>query len=486
MDPIADTLNNAERKILLSLKGEEDVEDIARRLGYGELVEAMSPISWLSRKGLVEIKERVEYAYSLTERGEKVLKRGLPEAQALDLVKGGIAITEFRDELGKDASIAIGWLKNEGCEIEGGKFIVDEAKICDLRERVSQELEALGNPDEGAYELLGGRGLVRKRAKSQRRVALTEMGERLVKELGKEREKKRREEINQLTPEIIKSGEWRKLKFRSYDVKAHVPTPRMGKRHLLTLLIDQVRDAFLKMGFTEIRGDYVVSSFWDMDVLFIPQDHPARDLQDTFYVDRSFDLDSELLHKVKRIHEDGGDTGSDGWGYSWSEEEAKKALLRTHTTIETIRYLSNHPKGPVKIFSVDKIFRKEAIDSKHLPEFNQIEGVVMEKHADFRELLGVFKQFYSYMGFEVRFRPSYFPYTEPSLEIQIQKDGEWIELGGSGIFRPEVLAPFGIKENVLAWGLGLERLGMIVYDLKDIRGLYTNDVDELQSFPLRR
>ncbi len=482
MDTVANALSPQEKKILLNLKGEEDVEEIAKRLGYKELVEVMSPISWLSRKGLVEIRERVKSVYYLTDRGEKILKGGLPEARALDLIKKGSSMKDLSKQLGGEASVAIGWLKREGCKIEGGRFLIDERKIADLEKEISGELKALKNPDDKAYELLKGRGFVKRKEKSMRWASLTKIGEQVRGRLKKEKEEKK---VSQITPELIKSGEWRG-RLRSYDVRAYAPTPRVGKRHILTLLIDRVRDTFLKMGFKEIRGNYVVSSFWDMDVLFIPQDHPARDLQDTFYLNHSFDLDPDLLEKVGRIHENGGDTGSKGWGYKWSEEEAKRALLRTHTTLETMRYISQHPKGPIKIFSVDRIFRKEAVDSTHLPEFHQIEGVVMEKRADFRELMGVFKQFYSLMGFNVRFRPSYFPYTEPSLEVQIYWDGKWIELGGSGMFRPEVLAPFGIKEPVLAWGLGLERLGMILYDLKDIRDLYTNDVDELQSFPLRR
>jgi phenylalanyl-tRNA synthetase alpha chain len=478
---VAETLSQREKEILLSLDGEEEVELLAQRLGYSELVEAMSPLSWLSRKGLVEIRERVEPEYSLTERGAKTLQEGLPEARALDLVERGSSMKELSDQLGDEASIAIGWLRREGCKIEGGKFLIDEKKIADLRKKIEGEIKALENPDVKVYELLKGRGFLKRREKNRRQVSFTARGKEIADRL-REMGEKPEELISQLTPELIKSGERRRL--RRYDVTAFAPMPRIGKRHLLTILIERVREAFLKMGFIEIRGDYVASSFWDMDVLFIPQDHPARDLQDTFYLDKEFDLDPGVVEKVKRVHENGGDTGSKGWGYAWSEDEAKRALLRTHTTLETIRYISQHKKGPIKIFCVDRIFRREAIDPAHLPEFHQIEGVVMERGADFRELMGLFKEFYSMMGFEVRFRPSYFPYTEPSLEVQIQREGEWIELGGSGMFRPEVLGPFGIKEPVLAWGLGLERLGMVLYGIDDIRELYTDDIERLQAFHL--
>jgi phenylalanyl-tRNA synthetase alpha chain len=241
------------------------------------------------------------------------------------------------------------------------------------------------------------------------------------------------------------------------------------------------------MGFTEIRGDYIESCFWNMDALFIPQDHPARDAQDTFYLKNptSLDIPAELAEKVKRIHETGGDTGSEGWKYKWSDTEARRAILRTHTTVNTIRYLSEHPEPPVKVFSVGKVFRREATDPKHLAEFHQIEGIVMEEGANFRMLIGVIKEFYSRMGFsQVRFRPSFFPYTEPSLEVEVLFGDRWMELGGAGIFRPEVTAPFNIKHPVLAWGLGLERLVMKRYGIADIRQLYMGDLEWMRKTPI--
>jgi phenylalanyl-tRNA synthetase alpha chain len=166
-------------------------------------------------------------------------------------------------------------------------------------------------------------------------------------------------------------------------------------------------------------------------------------------------------------------------------EEAKKVILRTHTTVNTIRYLINNPSPPAKVFSIEKVFRRENIDATHLPEFHQVEGIVYEKDANFCMLKGILKEFYSKMGFEkIRFRPSYFPYTEPSMEIEVEFNGRWIELGGSGIFRPEVTEPFGIKYPVLAWGLGLERMAMNLLGLNDIRMLYFSDIEWLRSLPL--
>ena len=242
------------------------------------------------------------------------------------------------------------------------------------------------------------------------------------------------------------------------------------------------------MGFEEIQGNYVESCFWNMDVLFIPQDHPARDLHDTLYLKNPSKIEVQerkLMEIVAKVHENGGITDSDGWGYKFSEEEGLKALLRTHTTVNTIRYLYNNPEPPCKVFSIGRVFRKENIDPTHLPEFYQIEGIVHEENSNFRQLIGILKEFYRRMGFEkVRVRPGYFPYTEPSMEIEVFWNKKWMELGGSGIFRPEVTEPVGVKNPVLAWGLGLERLAMLRYGLEDIRDLYISDLAWLRKTPL--
>ena len=217
----------------------------------------------------------------------------------------------------------------------------------------------------------------------------------------------------------------------------------------------------------------------------IPQDHPARELHDTFYLSEpaSFVInEKEIVDAVKEIHEDGGNTGSKGWGASWSKETAQQALLRTHTTVGTIRYLSNNPTPPARVFSVGRVFRREALDSTHLPEFTQVEGIIVEPEANFGMLIGVLKEFYRRMGFnDVRVRPAYFPYTEPSLEVEVKFGKKWLELGGAGIFRPEVTSPFDIECPVLAWGLGLERLAMLHLDLEDIRMLYQSDLKWLKE-----
>jgi phenylalanyl-tRNA synthetase alpha chain len=195
--------------------------------------------------------------------------------------------------------------------------------------------------------------------------------------------------------------------------------------------------------------------------------------------------DEEIVQKVKAVHETGGDTGSLGWRYAWCREEAERALLRTHTTVNTIKYLAKHPDPPTKVFCISRVFRNESIDMTHLPEFQQIEGIIMEEGANFDMLVCTLKDFYHRMGFDkVRVRPGPFPYTEPSLEVDVYYNGSWMELGGAGVFRPEVTGPLGIKHPVLAWGLGFERLAMLKWNLKDVRELYVTDLDMLRQNPI--
>ena len=243
------------------------------------------------------------------------------------------------------------------------------------------------------------------------------------------------------------------------------------------------------MGFKEMTGNLVQTSFWDLDALFVPQDHPARDMQDTFYIkDPKYGkIPKELSKKIKSTHENGWTTGSKGWQYKWSEEEAKKLLMITHDTYLSARTLASIKKEdlPIKTFQVMKVFRNEALSWKSLFEFYQIGGIVVDPDANFKHLKGYLKTFFIKMGFkDVRIRPAHFPYTEPSAEVDVlhPKKNEWIELGGSGIFRPEVVKPLlGISVPVLAWGLGLERTIMEYYKITDIRDVYKNDLKQLKE-----
>lgn len=502
MDITGEELSTNEKKVLLALHklgGRGLFNDIVKTGGFKEENEAMNAVSWLRYKGMVTTKEEIKKLYSLGKEGERLVEKGLPEKRALKYIikKGGkTVLTKLQETLNKDEiPIAVGWLKKKGwatIKKEGNKVLLevtpDGKKMVDKETEDEQTLLFLkkhpGSPlnPKTVASLKTRKNVIEEKNVVSLQVSLSEKGKKAVK-----KGLKIEEEITQITSKIIKTGEWKKKKIRPYDINVFAPIISGGKPHPLVNLKNRVREIFLAMGFEEIEGNYVESCFWNMDVLFIPQDHPARDMQDTLYCKKpkKIDVDEKLLEIIKNIHENGGNTGSKGWGYHFSKKEAERVLLRTHTTVNTIRYLYKHPEPPAKVFSIGKVFRRENLDATHLPEFYQIEGIIHEEGANFRQLIGVLKEFYRRMGFEkIRLRPAYFPYTEPSMEIEVFWNNKWMELGGSGIFRPEVTLPAGVKNPVLAWGLGLERLAMLKLGLNDIRKLYISDLQWLRDTPL--
>jgi phenylalanyl-tRNA synthetase alpha chain len=501
---VVEQLSYFEKKVLKALNelNRASPEEIRRKSGLEQLVEVMNASSWLQAKSLVKIDESITKSYSLM--NPQVATRPLPEKVALDILlkhlngKGSMADLKRSGKLTNDEiSIALGWIRKKGWGVvskDGADTIItvtekgkeaahkkgeDELLI----ERMARGEVSDAEADKEILESLKQRkDIVNERHINLRYISLTEQGAKLAA-----MPFEMKEEVAQLTPELIQSGGWKDVDVRKYDVKAFAPTVHGGRKHPLTLLLEKTRNVFLNMGFTEVTGNFVESAFWDMDVLFTAQDHPAREMQDTFYVKDPAKIDisqdEELIEKVKQVHENGGRTGSLGWRYKWSRAEAEKALLRTHTTVSSVKYIAKNPKPPFKVFTIGRIFRNEAMDSTHLPEFMQIEGIVCEEGANFDMLCGLLKEFYARMGVPIRIRPGYFPYTEPSLELDIFWNGQWMELGGAGIFRPEVTEPLGVKEPVLAWGLGFERLAMLIWGLKDIRDIYVSDIDWLKSMP---
>lgn len=294
-----------------------------------------------------------------------------------------------------------------------------------------------------------------------------------------------------LTSEMLLSGSWKTKKFKEYNFDALGVPPCPGHLHPLMKVRTQYRQIFLEMGFTEMpTNNFVESSFWNFDALFQPQQHPARDAHDTFFISDPMhakldDIPKVYLDKVKNIHERGG-FGSQGYQYKWEIEESKKNLLRTHTTAVSSKMLyklaRQKPFRPAKYFSIDRVFRNETLDATHLAEFHQIEGVVADKNLSLGHLIGILYAFFKKLGMDkLRFKPAYNPYTEPSMEIFSYHEGlgKWIEIGNSGIFRPEMLLPMGLPKNVsvIAWGLSLERPTMIKYGIQNIRDLIGHKID---------
>lgn len=440
----------------------------------------------LEEKGLADIQESVTEIYTPSEEGKEYAVNGLPERQILSYIRscsGKVTISDLKNKFPPAmVGISLGWLRRKKWAAIVDDVIVpaDDVAVAHGADegvlKILLESDVLTeNTHKKAVEDLIKRKLVNATEKKLGTIEITEKGTKLAGEIvvsvG---------EIVQLTSDIIRSRRWENI--RAYDIHAPVPRARCAKIHPYQRLIDQMRQILLEMGFTEIKGDIVQSSFWNFDALFQPQDHPAREMQDTFYLDSEADL-PDYYGKVKDVHEFGGDTGSTGWGGVWSKELSRKQVLRTHTTAITIRYLADHPDPPKKAFCIDRVYRREAIDPTHTPEFEQLEGVVMDPGVSFSNLLGYLVEFYHRMGFrDVRFRPGYFPYTEPSVEPEVYVDGlGWIELGGAGIFRKEVTAPLGIECPVLAWGLGVSRLAMLRLNLRDLRELYQSDIDWLRE-----
>ncbi|HEV8595261.1 MAG TPA: phenylalanine--tRNA ligase subunit alpha [Thermoplasmata archaeon] len=520
---VLEQLSLHEKKVLLALRGgpEATPQEVRERASFRELVEVMNAASWLQAKGLLGMKERVRRSYTLARK--QWATKNLPERtllKALAKFRRPVPTAELRTKAGlseADFSIALGWMRRKGWAVvakEAGQTtvsIADAGREALAKKGRDEELLvtlakgpiAEEDLDPQVLGMLKSRQALLKEKESVRReLKLTPKGseaaERLAQAIARERKVSPDEvlkivdkvfvEVSQITPELLQSGKWRDASYRKYDVRAFAPTATGGRRHPLSQHIDRVRRIMLAMGFAEVEGDYVQPPFWAFDALFQPQDHPARDMLDTFFLDADpLPLpDPAIVARVAEMHETGGGI-STGWRYKWNPDEARRAILRPHTTAVTIRWLADHPDPPQKAFIIGRNFRRDSITWKSLPEFHQVEGVVMEEGANLAMLIGVIKEFYRRMGAEdVRVRPGYFPYTEPSLEPEIYFNGRWMEMGGAGIFRPEVTKPLGIETPVLAWGLGLERLVMAIENIPDIRQLYLSDLDWLRNARLVR
>jgi len=497
-------LRENEQKTLLTLKklrGTAPVEQLVKVSGLAHAAVMRAALS-LTTKKLVRTHERKQTAIALTKEGSHHAKKGLPERRLINsLIKlgGEASVDKVAENAGlekKFLTIALGWLNRKGWATIKKKERAlkslktpltgdDEKLLSLLAEKKPLIVEDLGQELQKAVSPLKKRRLVKVSKKTLRELELTDAGWDLANK-GIELV----EEVSQLTPELIRTGRWKKAKLRRFDVTAPGPTIHPGKNHPAQQIIQRVREIFLEMGFAEIRGSIVETAFWNFDALFQPQDHPAREMMDTFYLaqPRKGKLpEKDVVNAVAKTHEDGWTTGSRGWEYTWSPDEAKRLIMRTHTTAVTIRYLAEHKEPPVKVFSVDRVYRNEKVDYKHLAEFHQIEGIVMDKKVTLRDLMGTLKEFYLKLGLKkVQFWPSYFPYTEPSMQstVYVPELKTWVELCGMGIFRPEVLAPLGIKYPVLAWGGGLERLIILKLGIEDIRLLYKNDLGWIRRTPV--
>lgn len=411
----------------------------------------------LEEQELIEVEEEEEIVQKITEAGENVMENGSPEFRLVEKLRESEPV-QMADVENPD--VAVGKGKQKGwIEIREGEIYLSE-KGESAEDEVRNKLES-GEFDEE----LEDRGLVESEIELEKRIKPTE--------------KAVETELSDIEED--------------FDVEADVRTPRTGKKHFYRQIMDEARQTWLEMGFREMTGDFVVPGFLCFDALYTPQDHPAREMQDTFFMENPEESDlsgyGAAVENVKLTHQDGWTTGSTGWSYDWSMEEAEKNVLRTHTTAVSARKLSELEKDdlPAKYFDLSRVFRNETVDRHHLAEFYQTDGIVVGEDLNFRNLKAYISEFFERMGFdEFRLIPSYYPYTEMGVEVQVYDEDaeEWIGLGGAGMFRPEVVKPMlGFEATVLAWGLGIGRIAMRSAGLEDIRELYRNDIELIENTP---
>ena len=462
---------------------EKSVGEIVNNLKMDQAAIVRASLT-LNKEGLTTTTETSGLIATITADGKNAIKYGLPETHLVNELKpGNKSIKNIRL---KNMGIALGVAKSKGYVVIDKGFLEATKKgIASLNEKENEltlldKINAGESLEKSDLDILKSRKLADYTFKIVRKIKATKKGIDVAKTATI------KEEVSKLTPELIKSGKWNDVVLRKYNVEAPVANVYPGKRHFVSQAIEYVRKIWLEMGFKEMTGPMIQTSFWNFDSLFVPQDHPAREMQDTFFLDLEGKLDNKFVKSIQKAHEEGIEN-STGWQYKWNQELAKKTVLRTHTTALSAQTLAQLKKDdlPAKYFAIGRCFRNEALDWKHLFEFNQVEGIVIDKDANFRHLLGYMKEFFGKLGFEkARFRPAYFPYTEMSMEVEVYhpKRKSWIELGGAGMFRPEVVKPLlGEDIPVLAWGPGFDRIIMDYYKLRDIRDLYKNDIAQLRG-----
>ncbi len=451
----------------------------------------------LEEAGLLAVTEETQREQTVTDEGRQYVSEGLPELRLYEAAVGAdgqsVALGSVLGEAGLDGDavdIALANFARKGYgEVESGEVTPDpdadpdtddEARA--LAALAEGEDTTLDGIEESTLDRLAKRGLLERGESTARFVSLTDDGVTALME-GVERT----ETADQLTPEMLTTGEWESVEFAEYNVAADAPERRAGRTHPLRQMADRVKSVFVGLGFEEMRGPTVDADFWINDCLFMPQDHPARTHWDRFALDSPETVDelpAELVERVESAHREG--VGPDGEGYHspWDEEFASKLALRGHTTSLTARHLAGETLGelepPQRFFSVEKAYRNDTLDATHLLEFFQIEGWVMAESLSVRDLFGTFTEFYEQFGItDLEFKPHYNPYTEPSFELfgRHPETDELIEIGNSGIFRQEMLDPLGVDCDVMAWGLALERLMMLATGAEDIRDVHGTLVD---------
>jgi phenylalanyl-tRNA synthetase alpha chain len=476
--------------------GQANMERLVKQSGLSDAAVMRAALA-LQERGLVRINQRKETVLKLNAEGMLHVRKGLPERRLVNALEnlGGKASRKSAFEgasLEKQfIPIALGWAQKKKWTKFDSKADVlqvvikpeagdDERLLQVLSEKKKVTAEELDPELQEAVQVLKGRKLLDVEEKTRRVIELTPSGRETLKEGTNEAP-----DVTQLTQELIVSGKWKKLRLQRYNVKAPVAETWPGKKHPYMQFLEEVREKLVTLGFKEMIGTAVETSFFNFDALYTPQDHPAREASGIYFIkspkEGSIDVPKKILDNVRQTHENGWKTGSTGWKYKYSTKEAKRLILRGHGTCLSARtLLSKDLQVPGRYFSIVRCYRPDIVDKTHLTEFNQVEGIIIDKDLTLRDLLGVLGKFATEIAGadKIKFRPDYFPFTEPSVELAAYRKGcGWIEFGGSGIFRPEVTMPLGVKEPVIAWGLGIDRLFMMRAKIDEIRYIFTQDLD---------
>ncbi len=468
---MAQVLHAIEEKIIKALKeyGTSDMTKLLTRTDLGE-DQIRRGTEWLRLKKLANVNTQTSIVLLLGKNGLEAAEHGLPERRLLKLLKSkemsmaeasgmlggafGSAIKEARD--GKFVSVRDGILRLEKSapKLLPGEKVLEMFKSAGMADPGREIAESQAKTDPGCIHLMERPDFFKIKKTNRQQISLTDEG--LALDFSKN----------------IHAG--------AIDVDADVPVMYASRRHPLTETIREVREAFVALGFEEIDGNLAQPGFWNFDALFTPQDHPAREMQDTFYIEgakSSRFASKDQFSKVAAAHEK-------NWKYTWNRTESSRMVLRTHTTCVTVNHLAKTRPKKARIFSLGSVFRNEKQSYKHLAEFHQVEGVLSGPDATLRDLMGIQGEFYRRIGLgKVRFWPTFFPYTEPSLQTMVYNEnlGKWVEMFGMGIFRPEVIRPLAIPGPVLAWGGGIERIAMLKYGVSDVREFYNNDIKWLRE-----
>ncbi|MDI1495152.1 MAG: phenylalanyl-tRNA synthetase, alpha subunit [Cenarchaeum symbiont of Oopsacas minuta] len=463
-----------EQKIIKALKehGTSEISKIVTRTNLGE-DQVRRGVEWLRLKKIANVNTHTSIMLLLDRNGIEAAEHGLPERRLLKLLdsKDGLSISKASSELGGAFGPALKGVRSSGLvsikdgtlkleksipKILPGEKLLELFKVGEFADPGMEiaEKDAI-NADSDYEKILKRSDFFKTKKTNRQQISLTDEG---------------------LSLDFHTNG----THTGAIDVGADVPVIYPSRHHPLTETIREVREAFVALGFTEIDGNLAQPGFWNFDALFTPQDHSAREMQDTFYIEGANSTrfaTKDQMTKVANTHEK-------NWRYNWNKAEATRTVLRTHTTCVTINHLARMRPKKARIFSLGRVFRNEKQSYKHLAEFNQVEGVLSGSDATLRDLMGIQREFYKRIGLgKVRFWPTFFPYTEPSLQTMVYNERlkKWVEMFGMGIFRPEVTQPLCIPGPVLAWGGGIERIAMLKYGISDVREFYANDMKWLRE-----